>query len=46
MPSVLESNCQPPTKASRLSPTQPFSERLPTYAVGCYALPKGAVVSN
>ncbi|MDR1141766.1 MAG: hypothetical protein LBL62_08750 [Planctomycetaceae bacterium] len=30
MPSVLESNCQPSTGASRLSPTQPFSERLPT----------------
>ncbi|MDR1269615.1 MAG: hypothetical protein LBK82_08825 [Planctomycetaceae bacterium] len=27
---ILESNCQTKSRTSRLSPTQPFSERLPT----------------
>ncbi|MDR1140663.1 MAG: hypothetical protein LBL62_03155 [Planctomycetaceae bacterium] len=30
LPMVLESNCQTKSGTSRLSPTQPFSERLPT----------------
>ncbi|MDR0338424.1 MAG: hypothetical protein LBI18_15225 [Planctomycetaceae bacterium] len=30
LPSGLESNCQPNTEASRLSPTRPFGERSPT----------------
>ncbi|MDR0338436.1 MAG: hypothetical protein LBI18_15285 [Planctomycetaceae bacterium] len=30
LPNGLESNCQPVTGSSRLSPTRPFGERSPT----------------
>ncbi|MDR0336147.1 MAG: hypothetical protein LBI18_03555 [Planctomycetaceae bacterium] len=30
LPSGLESDCQPNTHSSRLSPTRPFGERSPT----------------
>ncbi|MDR1268875.1 MAG: hypothetical protein LBK82_05070 [Planctomycetaceae bacterium] len=36
LPMVLESNCQPLTGTSRLSPTQCFSETLPTS--DCYLI--------